>query len=87
MAIVIMSIDRQKDKLAEDPEIISRGFVFERGEKEFLLQSSKALRKHLEKKKRLDSKSARFITISYLADYFYSHTARRPMILPVVTEV
>lgn len=87
VAIVLIRIDSAKGKLESDPEIISRGFVFEKEEKKFLSNSSKALRVWLEKHKKLDWKTTRYLTVEFLADIFYDKTARRPMIIPVVVEV
>lgn len=87
VAIVIIKLDSAKKKLAEDPEIISRGFVFQKEEKEFLKNSAKAVRKRLENLKKLDRKTAKYSSVDYLAEYFYKETGRRPMILPVVVEI
>jgi ribonuclease J len=84
VAIAIIKLDSARGHLAADPEIISRGFVFEKEEKKFLKNSGKALRVELEKRGRIDFRSAKYITVDFLADVFYKETGRRPMILPVV---
>jgi ribonuclease J len=87
VAIVLVKIDSKKGVAVEDPEIISRGFVFERDEKKFLNDTAKALRVWLDKHKKLDWKTARQITTEFLTDVFFDKTARKPMIIPVVVEV
>lgn len=87
VAIAIIKLDMAKNKLAENPEIISRGFVFQKGERQFLKSSASKLRSNLEKQKRLDRRKTKYLTVEFLADLFFKETGRRPMILPVVVEV
>ncbi|MBU0572578.1 ribonuclease J [Patescibacteria group bacterium] len=86
VAIVLLQLDRLGNKLIASPEVISRGFVFEKQEKDFLAESANLLVRELEKKERLDRHVVRRITIDFLEKYFFRQTGRRPMILPVVVE-
>jgi ribonuclease J len=86
VAIVLLQLDRRGNKLITNPEVISRGFVFEKQEKGLLIESARLLVKELEKKQRLDRHVVRRITIDFLEKYFFRLTGRRPMILPVVVE-
>jgi ribonuclease J len=87
VVIVLIKVDKRKEELLENPEVISRGFVFEKKQKDFLKNSASKLRNNLEKKKKLDMYIARKATINFLEKYFYRETGRRPMILPVIVEV
>jgi len=87
VAIVILQIDKQKEKLMSDPDIISRGFVFEKKTKDFLIQSGKALGAILAQKRVINAHQAKTETVDFLERFFYDETGRRPMILPVVVEV
>lgn len=87
VVIVILKIDSKTGKVIKDPEIISRGFVFEKEEKKFLQDSAKNLKNHLNKKGKTDRRSAKFLTVDFLSEYFFNELARRPMILPVILEV
>lgn len=87
IAIVLIQFDRGEAKLISDPEIISRGFVFSGKAKGLLEETSRALRRELEKVERLDEKMARDKSVDFLEKYFFEKTGRRPMILPVVVEV
>lgn len=87
IAVVIVKADLAKGKLIEDPEIVSRGFVFQKLQKDFLADSAKKLRKELESTQKFNSKSLRYLTVEFLAGLFFKETGRRPMILPVVVEV
>jgi ribonuclease J len=86
-AVVLIQIDKQKAKLITDPEIISRGFVFQGKERGFLISSAQKLKREMEGARRLDKMSAKNITIDFLERYFFKETGRRPMILPVIVEV
>ncbi len=86
VAIVLLQLDRKGNKLITNPEVISRGFVFEKQEKGLLIEAARLLVKELEKKQRLDRHVVRRITIDFLEKYFFKLTGRRPMILPVVVE-
>lgn len=85
-AIVILQLARHEKRLFAQPEIISRGFVYEGRSKGFLSKASEGLAKELARKS-LDAKITRDISIDYLEKFFFKETGRRPMILPVVVEV
>jgi ribonuclease J len=87
IAIAIIQIDKSRHTLLSDPEIISRGFVFEAKTKNFLKDTGRKLRRSLEKRRNLDVHIARETSIDFLERYFYTETGRRPMILPVIVEI
>ncbi len=87
IAIAMIQIDSKEKKLIEDPDIISRGFVYHGGQKEFLEQTAKELAKELNRTGKVEKKSARNITIEYLENIFFEKTGRRPMVMPVIVEV
>jgi len=87
IAIVLLQIDKYEGKLIDNPEIISRGFVFERQGKEFLERAASLLRHKIENRKKIDAKIAKEITTDVLERYFFNEIGRRPMVLPVVVEV
>lgn len=86
VAIVLLQVDKKGNKLITNPEVISRGFVFEKQEKGLLIEAANLLVREIEKKQRLDRHVVRRITIDFLEKYFFRLTGRRPMILPVVVE-
>lgn len=88
IVIAIFQIDKQKESLISDPEIVSRGFVFESKSKSLLNQAAVMVKKTLTGKKALgDPKVVKNIAIDFLERFFYDQTGRRPMILPVVIEL
>ena len=85
--VVIVQFDRGTKKVSGNPEIITRGFVYEGKSKDLLTKSSQELSRSLNSKKDLNERIIKDETVNFLESYFYKLTARRPMILPVVIEV
>lgn len=88
IVMVVVSMDVHTSRIAADPDIISRGFVFEKGSEELLNGAKKvvieALSDHPEGV--LDWRFTRRHIEESLEKYFYDETQRRPLILPVVVE-
>jgi len=87
VAIAMLQLDRNAKKLADEPEIISRGFVYEAKHKEILIKAGQELKKYLETKEQLDTHVLRNITIDFLEKYFFEKTGRRPMVVPLIVEI
>ena len=77
----------KEHKLIGDPEIISRGFIFEKIEKALLDSTKKRLKYQIEKNGKVDKKAAEKEAKNYLEKFFFQKTGRRPMILPIIVEV
>lgn len=87
VAIVVLQFDKEGQKLSSKPEIISRGFVFEKETKGFLENTQRALERVLSKKPVINTNQLKNETVDFLERYFYEETGRRPMVLPVVVEL
>jgi ribonuclease J len=87
IAVVIMQIDKNKEKLAGHPEIMSRGFVFEKKHKDFLKETGEMLGERLSRKRMVNAHQAQVEVVDFLEKFFLKETGRRPMVLPVVVEV
>jgi ribonuclease J len=87
IVIIMVQLDRNEGTLISDPEVISRGFVYEGKNKRFLDQAGETLGKHLGDRGRLNAKLIRDETTDFLEKLFYEKIGRRPMVLPVVIEV
>ncbi len=87
IVIAIIHFDRNESTLLQNPEIMSRGFVFEQKYGSILEDASRELIKALQKKKSINANVVKNIAIDFLERFFYQKTGRRPMILPVVVEV
>ncbi len=87
VVIALIQFDNTKQKLNGMPELISRGFVFEKESKDWLQAVSKKLFEVLAQKNLTRSHNVKKETVDYLEKFFHTETGRRPMILPVVVEV
>lgn len=87
IAIALMKYDSNNKKLLADPEIISRGFVFQGRMQNFLRDTGHELRKQIEHLPHIDSHTIKATSIDFLEKFFYAETGRRPMVLPVIVEI
>lgn len=87
IVIAVISFDRNEGAIFDNPEIVSRGFVFEQKYGRILDDASNDLAHALQRKKRISTVEARNTAIDFLEKYFFQKTGRRPMILPVVVEI
>jgi ribonuclease J len=74
-------------KLISDPEIKSKGFVFEKTRGKMLVNASKDLKDYLKSNKNAKGKSLEKLAGNYLEKFFMKKTGRRPLVLPVVVEI
>ncbi len=89
MFVIVTLIDSKTGKVRGSPDIISRGFVYLKENKELLTLVRKKVRTIIERK------STRPINWVYLKDlvrddiglFLFQKTERRPMVLPVIIEV
>lgn len=87
IVIALIHFDRTNGKLLQDPELVSRGFVFEQKFGRVLDDASRDLGMALTKKKAINPNVARNTSLDFLEKYFFQKTGRRPMVLPVIVEV
>lgn len=87
IAIALLQVSSTDGKIISEPDIISRGFVFEAQKKDLLRRAGHDLKIYLEKRHRMDKMLARDESIIFLEKYFFDQTGRRPMVLPVIVEV
>jgi ribonuclease J len=90
--MVVMTVDSETGEILAGPDIISRGFVYER-ESEELIEAARgkviqAFRAHSQKRNRsADWGYVKNKVRDTLSEYIYEKLKRRPMILPLVVEV
>lgn len=89
VVVVVVSVDQHTGKLNSDPDILSRGFVFEEQAKGLLDEAKVLVRSTLEQHahKTVDWHFLRKMIEESLGKFLYDETERRPLILPVVVEV
>jgi ribonuclease J len=87
--VTVMEINQNDFSELVNLELISRGFVFDKGNSSLLNQASDQVRAAFTKRKgKIESeRQARQLTIDILERYLFDQTHRRPMILPVVVQV
>jgi len=93
--MVVMTVDSETGDILAGPDIISRGFVYER-ESEELIEAARAkviqaFRAHSQRSQSR-SRSADWAYVKNkvrdtLSEFIYERLKRRPMILPLVVEV
>lgn len=90
MVVVVATVDNKNGRLLGSPDIISRGFVYMKGNKKLIEEMRVKIKEILKKD------AARAITNDiYLKDkirndigqFLFQRTERRPMILPVIIKV
>lgn len=88
--IAVITIDRENGQVLAGPDIISRGFVYVR-ESEALMEEVRAkVKETLEKCQNQGNNDWSFMKGQIresLSRFLYERTKRRPMILPIITEV
>lgn len=90
MFVIVALIDSRTGKVRQSPDIISRGFVYLRENKELLSDVRKRVKSVIESKTTTGS-----VNWVYLKDevrnkiglFLFQKTQRRPMVLPVIIEV
>ena len=88
--IVVVTMNRESGKIVAGPDIVSRGFVYVR-ESEELMEGAKnrvtqALKRCTEEKI-FDWTTMKVTMKDTLSQYLFEQTRRRPMILPIITEI
>ncbi len=90
MFVVIVTINGKTGRLVQNPDLISRGFIYMKEQKGLVEQARKKVRQIVEGQ---DPKSlVNYVYIKNklrdeIGQFLYKKTERRPMVLPVVIEV
>jgi ribonuclease J len=90
MVVVIATIHSKTGKLVQNPDIISRGFVFLKDNKKLIEEirsKVKTLVVQSDPKTWADTNHIRNILRDKVGQFVFSKTEKRPMVLPVVIEV
>jgi ribonuclease J len=91
MFVIILTLNRRDGKLVSQPDIISRGFIYMKGNDDLIREVKHEVRKLVETKgkEKLEPNWSylRNIIRDEIGEYLYQKTERRPMVLPVVIEI
>jgi len=89
--VVVATVDRRTGKLHKSPDIISRGFVYLRDNKDLMDQTRLIVRKSVEHSLRnphhADIDRARDDLAEDVAKFLLSRTQKRPIVIPVIVSV
>jgi ribonuclease J len=88
--VCVVTIDSQNGELLAGPELISRGFIYEDTSREFLEEAADRIEDALlalEKERVTDWSTIKKTCRRTLGEFIWKETHRRPMIMPIVTEV
>jgi ribonuclease J len=90
MIVVIATVDSKTGQLIQNPDIISRGFVFLKENKELIEDLRHRVKKMIHDSDPLswaDTNDIKNKIRDYVGQFLFSKTEKRPMVLPVVIEV
>jgi ribonuclease J len=91
MFVIIMVVDKHTGKLTQQPDIISRGFIYMKSSEDLLKEVKHEVRKVVETKSKVKQEAnwafIRSEVRDQIGDFLFQRTERRPMILPVIIEV
>lgn len=90
MVVIIATLDRKTGRFLKNPDIISRGFIYLRENKELVDELRKRIRGIIGRIPRYQQVEADYLKgliRDQLGQFLYNKTRRRPMVLPVIIEV
>lgn len=85
--VAVLTVSKDQKRLVGLPNIVSRGFVFEKENKNLISMATNRLKQLLDKNGKIDESGMRKETENFLGKFFFEKTGRKPMILPVVVKV
>ncbi len=87
---VILSVNSEKKKLINSPTIISRGFIYMKGNEALtssLANDAKKVAEQELKKKGYTETLLKQAVINFLNDKIYELTQRRPLVIPIIVDL
>ncbi len=90
MLVIIATLDRHTGQFLKNPDIISRGFIYLRENKEFVEDLRKFIRSliiRIPRRQSLEPDYVKGLIRDQVGIFLYKKIKRRPMVLPVLIEV
>jgi len=89
MIVVIVTIDKKKGTLIQNPDLISRGFIYMKENKKLVEDTRMAAKKIFkgDLKGSIDENYFKDRIRNEIGKFLYQKTQRRPMVLPVIIQV
>jgi ribonuclease J len=89
--VVVATVDRRTGRLHKSPDIISRGFVYLRNNKDLMDQTRLIIRKAVEQSMRnpraADLDNARDELAESVSKFLLQRTLKRPIVIPVIVSI
>ncbi len=90
MVVIVLTIQRQNGRLVKSPDIISRGFIYLKENREIVEEMRKRLRGivgRIPSYQQIEVDYLKTLIREQVSQFIYNQTKRRPMILPVIIEI
>jgi ribonuclease J len=87
MIIIVVTIQKETGNIINEPDVMSRGFVYEKESEEFIEEVRQVCLEALPKSKGRNLSSKKNKIKETLRDYIYQRTKRTPMIIPIIMEI
>lgn len=90
MVVVIATLDRRTGRFLKNPDIISRGFIYLKENKELVEELRKKIRNLISRspmRQEIDPDYIKRMMRDQIGQFLYKKTKRRPMVLPVLIQV
>lgn len=89
--VVVATVDRRTGRLHKSPDIISRGFVYLRDNKDLMDQTRLIVRKSVEQSMKnpraADTDGARENLAENVSQFLLNRTQKRPIVIPVIVSI
>ncbi|XDY96939.1 ribonuclease J [Bacillus manliponensis] len=90
MLVIVITLSKTEGKMISRPDTISRGFVYVRDSEELLKQANQLVVTTINNLQKANVNQRNVLKREIkekLGQFLYSHTKRKPMILPIIIEV
>ena len=90
MVVIIMTMNRSTGRLLKSPDVISRGFIYLKENREILEEMRKRLRGvvgRIPAHQQIEADYLKTLVRDQIGQFLYNKTKRRPMVLPVIIEI
>lgn len=88
LVAVVLTVDKKTGQLMTSPDIISRGFIYMKGQEELMNQFRIELKRAVSQRfKRIDLDRFKIELKEHVTHFLYEKTGRSPIVIPVVNVV
>lgn len=87
MIIAVATIQRETGEVINGPDVLTRGFVYERESEEFMEDVKQVCMEAIQKSSNRNLASRKNKIKEAMREYVYQRTKRTPMIIPIIMEI